>query len=92
LSTLIERSEGQAISYEDEVQGYDVTYTHREFALGTSVSNKLWEDDLFRVMLRKPANLARAKAATKSAAWLTSSTTALQLAVEVFRLSLPATP
>lgn len=62
LSTLVERSEGQAITYEDEVQGFDVTYTHREFALGTSVSNKLWEDDQFRVMLRKPANLARAKA------------------------------
>lgn len=62
LSTLIERSEGQAISYEDEVQGYDVTYTHREFALGTSVSNKLAEDDLFRVILKKPAHLARAKA------------------------------
>jgi hypothetical protein len=61
LSTLVERSEAQAITYEDEVQGYDVTYTHREFALGTSVSNKLWEDDLFRVMLRKPTNLARAK-------------------------------
>lgn len=61
LSTLVERSEGQAITYEDEIQGYDVTYTHREFALGTSVSNKLWEDDLFRVMLRKPAHLARAK-------------------------------
>lgn len=61
LSTLIERSEGQAISYEDEVQGFDVTYTHREFALGTSVSNKLAEDDLFRVILRKPSNLARAK-------------------------------
>jgi hypothetical protein len=53
LSTLIERSEGQAISYEDEVQGYDVTYSHREFALGTSVSNKLAEDDLFRVILQK---------------------------------------
>jgi hypothetical protein len=61
LSTLVERSEGQAITYEDEVQGYDVTYTHREFALGTSVSNKLWEDDLFRVMLRKPSSLAKAK-------------------------------
>lgn len=61
LSTLIERSEGQAISYEDEVQGYDVTYTHREFALGTSVSNKLAEDDLFNVIKRKPSDLARAK-------------------------------
>lgn len=61
LSTLVERSEGQAITYEDEVQGYDVTYTHREFGLGTSVSNKLAEDDLYNVIKRKPSNLARAK-------------------------------
>lgn len=65
LSTLVQRSEGQAITYEDEVQGFDVTYTHVERALGTSVSNKLWEDDQFRVMLRKPSNLARAKARTE---------------------------
>src|SRR3954468_22008437 len=61
LSKLIRRSEGQAISYEDEVQGYDVTYTHVEDALGTSVSNALWEDDQFNVIKRKPANLAKAK-------------------------------
>ena len=65
LSKLIERSEGQAISYEDEVQGFDTTYTHKEYALGTSVSKKLWEDDQFNVILRKPANLARAKARTE---------------------------
>lgn len=61
LSTLIRRNENQAISYEDEVQGFDVTYTHVEDALGTSVSNKLWEDDQFGVIKRKPANLAKAK-------------------------------
>ena len=65
LSKLIERSEGQAISYEDEVQGFDTTYTHKEYALGTSVSKKLWEDDQFNIILRKPANLARAKARTE---------------------------
>lgn len=65
LSKLIRRSEGQAISYEDEVQGFDVTYTHVEDALGTSVSNALWEDDQFNVMKRKPANLARAKVRTQ---------------------------
>lgn len=65
LSTLIIRAENQAISYEDEVEGFDVTYTHVERGLGTSVSNKLWEDDQFRVMLRKPANLARAKQRTE---------------------------
>lgn len=65
LSKLIRRSEGQSISYEDEVQGFDVTYTHYEDALGTSVSNKLWEDDQFNVIKRKPSNLARAKVRTQ---------------------------
>lgn len=65
LSKLVERSENQAISYEDEVQGFDVTYTHKNYALGTSVSKTLWEDDQFNVILRKPANLARAKARTE---------------------------
>lgn len=46
---------------EDEIQGFDVTYTHVEDALGTSVSNQLWEDDQFNVIKRKPANLAKAK-------------------------------
>jgi hypothetical protein len=65
LSKLIRRTEGQAISYEDEVQGFDVTYTHVEDALGTSVSNLLWEDDQFNVIKRKPADLARAKTRTE---------------------------
>ena len=65
LSKLIRRSEAQAISFEDEIQGFDVTYTHYEDALGTSVSNKLWEDDQFNVIKRKPANLARAKVRTQ---------------------------
>lgn len=65
LSKLIRRAEGQAISYEDEVQGFDVTYTHFEDSLGTSVSNALWEDDQFNVIKRKPANLAKAKIRTE---------------------------
>lgn len=65
LSKLVRRSEGQAITYEDEVQGFDVTYTHVEDSLGTSVSNRLWEDDQFGTIKRKPAHLARAKARTQ---------------------------
>jgi hypothetical protein len=65
LSKLIRRSEGQAISFEDEIQGFDVTYTHYEDSLGTSVSNVLWEDDQFNVIKRKPSNLARAKTRTQ---------------------------
>ena len=65
LSKLITRSEGQAISYEDEVQGFDVTYTHLERGLGTAVSNQLWEDDQFNIIKRKPMNLAKAKVRTQ---------------------------
>lgn len=65
LSKLVRRSEGQAISYEDEAEGFDVTYTHFEDALGTSVSNKLWEDDQFNVIKKKPADLAKAKIRTQ---------------------------
>lgn len=65
LSKLVVRSEGQAITYEDEIQGYDVTYTHTEKSLGTSVSNRLWEDDQFNVIKRKPRNLANAKIRTQ---------------------------
>lgn len=65
LSKLVRRGEGQAITYEDEIQGFDVTYTHVEDALGTSVSNKLYEDDQFNVILKKPAHLARARARTE---------------------------
>lgn len=65
LSKLVRRTEGQAISYEDEVQGFDVTYTHVDDALGTAVQKTLWEDDQFNVILRKPSNLARAKIRTQ---------------------------
>ena len=65
LSKMVRRSEGQAISYEDEIQGFDVTYTHVEDSLGTSVTNALWEDDQFNVIKRKPQHLARAKSRTQ---------------------------
>jgi hypothetical protein len=65
LSKLVRRGEGQAITYEDEIQGFDVTYAHVEDALGTSVSNKLWEDDQFNVILKKPSHLARAETRTE---------------------------
>lgn len=65
LSQLVEISEGQAIPYEDKVQGFDVTYTHKTRALGSAVSNVLWEDDQFNVIKRIPRDLATAKIRTE---------------------------
>jgi len=46
------------IPYDDVEQGYDVTYTHAEFAKGFKVERKLFDDDLYGVINRKPAGLA----------------------------------
>ena len=65
LSKLVQTGENQAITYEDEDEGFDVIYTHKKFAKGTSVSQEMWEDDQFGVMRRKPQNLAQAKIRTQ---------------------------
>ena len=46
------------ITYDDVTQGYDVTYTHAEFARGIKVERKLFDDDLYGVINRRPAGLA----------------------------------
>lgn len=47
------------VSYDEVYQGYDVTYTHVEFAKGFKVERKLFDDDLYNVIARKPSGLAR---------------------------------
>jgi phage major head subunit gpT-like protein len=46
------------ISYDDVFQGYDTTYTHAEFAKGFKVERKLYDDDLYNIISRKPRGLA----------------------------------
>lgn len=65
LSKLVQTSESAPVTYEDEVEGFNVIYTHLKFTKGTSVSEELWEDDQFGVMRRKPKNLADAKVKTQ---------------------------
>ena len=47
-----------AITYDEVYQGYDVTYTHAEFAKGFKIERKLFDDDLYNVIARKPRGLA----------------------------------
>ena len=53
-----ETSEGGSVTYEDPVQMYDVTYTHKKFTKGFKISEEMYDDDLYRVMNRKPGQLA----------------------------------
>ena len=53
------------IQYDDVTQGYDTIYTHCEFANGFKIQRRLWDDQQFRIMDKKPAGLALCAAGTK---------------------------
>lgn len=53
------------IPYDDIYQGYDVKYEFAEFAKGFKVERKLYDDDLYGVINRKPAGLALSFKRTK---------------------------
>jgi phage major head subunit gpT-like protein len=55
----VETGEEQPIPYEDPVQGYDKTYSHKKYAKGFKVSQEAYDDDLYRVFSKKPAALGR---------------------------------
>jgi len=64
LSKLVVKGEGDAITYEDALLGYSVTYTHITRALGSQITLEMWQDDQFNVMKRRPRDLAYAKMRT----------------------------
>lgn len=64
LSQMVEMPEGTAISYEDANQGYDVTYTHKKFGLGSQITYEMFQDDQHNVMSTRTKALARAKQRT----------------------------
>jgi len=57
LGLVPTRTEGAPVTYDDPPQGFDVTYTHLEYALGFQVTRIMLEDDQYRVMNRMPAQL-----------------------------------
>lgn len=60
FSQLKQTDEGASVIYEDPVQMYDVTFTHKKYTLGFKVSEELVEDDQYNVIKGKPAQLGRA--------------------------------
>lgn len=64
LSRLVQKAQGDTIKYEDPIPGDDVTYSHLTFALGSSITHEMWQDDQYGVMQRRPRDLADAKIRT----------------------------
>lgn len=62
---LVETNEGSPLTYEDPVQGFDVTYTPTTFMKGFKVTRQMYEDDLYNVMAKMPARLGQAARRTE---------------------------
>ena len=60
LSTLLAKSEGTAVTYQDPVESGTKRYTPSTFALGFRVTQEMWEDDLYAQMRKASRSLARA--------------------------------
>lgn len=59
LGFVPEKEEGVSITYDDPIQGFDKTYTHKTYGLGFRVTKEMWEDDLYGKMKKMPAALGR---------------------------------
>lgn len=57
FGTVPEKPEGEDITFDDPIQGYDVRYTHTTYGLGFRVTREMWEDDLYGKMNKMPSSL-----------------------------------
>ncbi len=62
---MVETAEGAPIDYEDPIQMFDTVYTHLKYTKGFKVSREMFEDDLYNVINKKPAALARSARRTR---------------------------
>jgi hypothetical protein len=57
LGTLALKPEGTPVAFDDPVQGARSRVVHQTYALGFRVTLEMWEDDLFDVIEKMPADL-----------------------------------
>lgn len=53
-----ETSEAGTLTYEDPLQGYDVSYVHKSWKKGFKVTEEMYEDDQYNVIKKMPSKLA----------------------------------
>lgn len=65
LGPMAEKPEGEAITYDDAIQGGTKRYQHLSYALGVRTSWELYEDDQYGLIKQVPKALARSAHFTK---------------------------
>ena len=65
FSDFVDFGAAGSLSYDEVSQQYDTTYTHKEWAKGFAVQRKLFDDDLYGIINKKPRGLAIAARRTR---------------------------
>ena len=60
LGVLAEKPEGNTMAEDSVIQGYDTTYTHKTYALKTSITKEMVADDQYRQIETRAKGLATA--------------------------------
>lgn len=51
--------EAKASQYSTTIQGFTRNYVHNEWTSGLKITKKMWDDDLYNIVNRQPAGLAK---------------------------------
>jgi hypothetical protein len=60
LGSMVSKPEGTATQFDDPLMGGTLRYTHSSYGLGFRITREMWDDDLYSIMNRMPAELGRA--------------------------------
>jgi hypothetical protein len=58
FGTMVQKPEGEVVTYDNPYQGYDTTFTALTYGLAFRVTMEMQQDDLYDVIKRMPAALA----------------------------------
>jgi phage major head subunit gpT-like protein len=53
LGAAAEKSEGNSVIFSDLTQGYDRTFTHKTYAIGSRITKEAYDDDLYSALKSK---------------------------------------
>lgn len=65
LGPMVQKFEGQGITYDDPVKGYKATYIHKTFGLGFRVTEENINDDQYSIIKKMPKALAKSAYQTR---------------------------
>jgi len=65
LGKMVQKAEGDTITYTSPIGGYPVIYTPKTFALGEAITYELYSDDETGIIKKAPARLAKARMHTR---------------------------